>query len=100
MVNSISSSPVSAYHASRNDKTGSVKVLYDDPNIRDEEMLYEFNSDGSANSQSLAWGGKTEYKAGTFSDLMLNLPKTEELTSEIAKQMADAYRQMGEKSQS
>jgi len=83
----------SYYKAIRDKKEGSVTVYFDNPKCRDEEMKYTFNPDGSASSLSLAWGTKANKPAGTFSDLMLALPKTSHLNSEIAKQLADAYRQ-------
>ncbi|MBR1460317.1 hypothetical protein IJ596_01620 [bacterium] len=79
------------YYSAIRGKDGSVNVYYNDPSCVDEEMKYTFNPDGSASSLSLAWGTKTNKPAGTFSDLMLKLPQTDSLNSEIAKQMAEAY---------
>ena len=44
----------------------STSVLYNDPKIFDEEVLYTFNKDGSASSISPAWGTKTSAPKGTF----------------------------------
>ena len=97
MINSLSllnmQDKSSYYNAMRNKKEDSVTIYYNNPHCTDEEMMYTFYKDGSAESVSCAWGGKTSVPAGTFSDLMLKLPKTGHLNSEIAKQMADAYRQ-------
>ena len=82
---------VDAYSIARDKKTNTIKVLYDDKNIRDEEKTYVFNADGSASSVSHAWGIKSELPPGTFSDLMLKLSKVDELNSEIAQSMAGAF---------
>ena len=85
-------SPASAYSVQRNPQKNSIEVLYDDKNIHDEETLYEFKDDGSATARSLAWGTTTTCPPGTFSDMLVSLPKTEELNSEIGKKLAVAYR--------
>lgn len=92
LSNPILSSPKDSYHGYRNPKTKTVTVFYDDKNIRDEEMIYEFKPDGSASSVSCAWGVKTELPPGTFSDLLLTLPETEVLKNELAQDLANAYR--------
>ena len=89
-------SPVDSYSARRDEKDGSVVVLYDDKKCHDEEMIYVFKQDGSATAQSCAWGTKSERPVGTFSDLMLKLPQTGELNSKIAQDMVNAYRQTNE----
>ena len=39
----------------KNDK-GAITILYNDPDMCDEELLYTFNKDGSASCVSTAWG--------------------------------------------
>ena len=90
-VSNVLSSPSDAYSGYRNTKTKVVSVLYDDKNIRDEESVYEFRPDGSASKQSLAWGVRTELPAGTFSDVLLKLPETENLNKKTAQQLAEIY---------
>lgn len=86
-----------AYHGYRNPKTHEVTVLYDDKNIRDEEMTYTFRPDGSATAVSHAWGTKSERPAGTFSDILLKLPNKEVLNAELAQELVNIYQKSGEK---
>ena len=77
------------YSATRNIEDGTVKITYDIPNACDEERIYIFKADGSASSESCAWGGKKEYPAGTFSKLMKNLPKELKMDPQLARQMVN-----------
>ena len=89
--NPVLNSPADAYHGYRDPKTKTVTVTYDDKNIRDEETMYEFRTDGSATATSFAWGTKTELPAGTFTDVLMKLPETEVLNAKIAKDLATMY---------
>ena len=86
------SSPVSAYTVMKNPITNAIQVYYNDMRMNDEESIYTFNPDGSASVQSCAWGCRSDLPAGTFSDLMFKLSKTDELNSAIGFQLAKAYR--------
>ena len=89
---SMFNSPESAYTGCRDLKNKTVKVVYDDKRIHDEETTYIFNPDGSGSSVSHAWGTKTELPAGTFSDILLTLPQTDKLNSKQSQMLASAYR--------
>ncbi|MCQ2957352.1 MAG: hypothetical protein MJ180_00450 [Candidatus Gastranaerophilales bacterium] len=84
-------SPTSAYTVIKNTQPNHIGIYYNDKKIHDEERVYMFNPDGSASVQSCAWGFKSKCPVGTFSDLLLKLPNTKELNSEIAKKLARAY---------
>ena len=84
------------YSATRNIEDGTVKIAYNDPHSFDEECIYTFKADGSASSVSSAWGTKTEYPAGTFSNLIKNLPKELKMDPQLARQMVNEFYKKGD----
>ena len=91
-VSPVFSNPSESYFGYRDPKTKTVTVVYNDKNIRDEEMEFVFKADGSATATSCAWGLKTKLPPGTFTDVIMNLPETEKVNAEIARDLASMYR--------